>query len=48
MDENCHWTTPTADTTLCGFAGVTWSPISLIWDEDASLERRHDGRSFLN
>ena len=33
---------------ICGFAGVAWSPISLLWEEDASLERRHDSRSFLN
>ena len=38
MDANCHWATPAADTPICGFAGVAWSPISLLWDKDASLE----------
>ena len=39
MDENCRWTQPSADTKLCGFVQVTSvSPISLLWEEVASLE----------
>ena len=39
MDANCQWTSPSADTKLCGFAGVVGkSPISLFWEEDTSLE----------
>ena len=37
MDANCHWATLAADTPICGFAGVAVSPISLIWEEAASL-----------
>ena len=44
MDANCHWETPAADTPICGFAGIAVSPISLIWDEDASL---NDGMTVV-
>ena len=37
MDANCQWTSPGANTEICGLAGVCVSPISLLWDENASL-----------
>ena len=36
MDENCQWTSG-AGRPICGFGGISWSPISLIWDAAASL-----------
>ena len=33
MDANCHVVESGPDTKLCGFAGVSWSPISLLWEE---------------
>jgi len=45
MDANCHWASLTANTPICGFAGVATSPISLIWDEDASLD---DGMTVVS
>ena len=37
MDENCHWTLPGANTEICGVAALCVTPVSLIWDENASL-----------
>ena len=45
MDANCHWATPPADTEVCGFAGLAASPISLLWEEDASLD---DGMTVVS
>ena len=45
MDATCHWATPAADTPICGFAGLASSPISLIWEEDASL---NDGMTVVS
>ncbi len=38
MDSACRFREKTADTRLCGFAGVATSPLSLILDESSSLE----------
>lgn len=38
MDASCKYTEPSSNTEICGFAGISWSPISLMWDEDALLE----------
>ncbi|HQH26907.1 MAG TPA: hypothetical protein PLP17_05870, partial [Oligoflexia bacterium] len=46
MDKNCHWTNLTPDKKICGFAGVSWSPISLIWDDGVSLEEGMTVASF--
>jgi hypothetical protein len=32
MDKNCRYTRMTDETKVCGFAGVSWSPISLVFD----------------
>ena len=45
MDANCHWATPAAASEICGFAGIAWSPISLIWEDDASLD---DGMTVVS
>ena len=37
MDANCHWTFPGANTEICGVAALCVTPISLLWDENASL-----------
>ena len=37
LDANCQVTSPDADTQLCGYGAVFPSPISLIWEDDASL-----------
>ena len=38
MDENCRYVRPSSRTKLCGFAGVAWSPISLLWEETTLTE----------
>lgn len=38
MDSQCKYVTFDSSTRLCGFAGVSMSPISLIFDESSSLE----------
>ncbi len=38
MDSQCRYVPLTSSTYLCGFAGVSWSPISLILDESTSLD----------
>ena len=45
MDANCQWATPGAASEICGFAGIAWSPISLIWEDDASLD---DGMTVVS
>ena len=37
FDKNCDWVENEGNAELCGFTGVSWSPISLMWDESASL-----------
>jgi hypothetical protein len=37
MDQNCRYTEMTADTKVCGFAGVSWSPISLVFDDTKNI-----------
>ena len=37
MDANCHRVAPGANLKLCGFGAAVASPISLIWEDDASL-----------
>ena len=37
MDANCHWTSLKHKTKICGVAALCASPISLLWDENASL-----------
>ena len=37
LDANCQVTSPDADTQLCGYGAVFPSPISLLWEDDASL-----------
>ena len=37
MDANCHWTFPGANTEICGVAALCVTPVSLLWDENASL-----------
>jgi hypothetical protein len=38
MDSRCQYREAIGDAKLCGFAGVSASPISLIFDESTSLE----------
>lgn len=38
MNSECKYVPLTSSTQLCGFAGVSWSPISLILDESTSLD----------
>jgi hypothetical protein len=38
MDSQCQYRNDIKDAKLCGFAGVAPSPISLIFDESASLD----------
>ena len=38
MDANCHWTFPGANTEICGVAALCVTPVSLLWDENASLD----------
>lgn len=37
MDANCKYVPANDNLTLCGFAGMSYSPISLMWDNNASL-----------
>lgn len=37
MDEACHYITTNSSTVTCGYAGTSWSPISLILDEHTSI-----------
>ena len=37
MDENCKYTRISDEKKVCGFAGVSWSPISLVFDENTNL-----------
>jgi hypothetical protein len=37
MDKNCRYTKMTNDTKVCGFAGVSWSPISLVFDATTNV-----------
>jgi hypothetical protein len=37
MDKDCKYTQMNADKRICGFAGVSWSPISLIFDNTTPL-----------
>ena len=37
MDQDCKYTQMEADKKICGFAGVSWSPISLIFDNSTNL-----------
>ena len=39
MDANCHWVNPGPNTQICGFAGVSYSPISLIWEKGTPLRK---------
>ncbi|MEY4701497.1 MAG: hypothetical protein RL326_1684 [Pseudomonadota bacterium] len=38
MDSHCQYRNDVKDAKLCGFAGIAPSPISLIFDESASLD----------
>ena len=38
LDENCNAVIPSPGTKPCGFAGLSWSPISLILNDEADLE----------
>lgn len=46
MDENCRYVEKTANVKLCGFAGVSWSPVSLLWEKGTSLEEGMNVVSF--
>ncbi len=37
MDQDCKYTPMSPDKKVCGFAGVSWSPISLIFDTTTNL-----------
>jgi hypothetical protein len=37
MDKHCKYKSMSGDTRVCGFAGVSWSPISLVFDSAANL-----------
>lgn len=37
MDKDCKYTQMKTDKRICGFAGVSWSPISLIFDTTTTL-----------
>ena len=37
MDKNCNYTKKTENNKVCGFAGVSWSPVSLVFDAAANL-----------
>jgi hypothetical protein len=39
MDENCQVIQAGPNTRLCGFAGISWSPISLILGDESSLNK---------
>lgn len=39
MDESCRYAPPKAGVTVCGFAGVSWSPISLLVKPEVALEK---------
>jgi hypothetical protein len=38
MDENCNYVPSREGANVCGFAGLTISPISLLWEPGVSLE----------
>lgn len=38
VDDQCKYRETTPDTKICGFAGYSWSPISLMLDDESSLE----------
>jgi hypothetical protein len=47
MDKNCRYVSSIPKgTALCGFAGVSWSPISLILDESQPLDAEMSVVSF--
>lgn len=47
MDKNCRYVSSIPQgTELCGFAGVSWSPISLILDESQPLDAEMSVVSF--
>jgi hypothetical protein len=37
FDKNCNSVNPPANAKVCGYAGVSWSPISLILDNEVSI-----------
>jgi hypothetical protein len=37
MDEDCKYTKISKNKKVCGFAGVSWSPVSLVFDENTNL-----------
>jgi hypothetical protein len=39
MDRNCRFVPPNDNQMVCGFAGVSWSPISLVLDESSSINQ---------
>lgn len=38
MDSSCNYVPWNPSNELCGFAGVSWSPISLVWDSSSPIE----------
>jgi hypothetical protein len=32
MDENCNYVVPSSNDRICGFSGVAYSPLSLLWN----------------
>lgn len=48
MDKNCRYVAPdlAKESRVCGFAGASWSPISLLLSEDTTLEQNNTVTSF--
>jgi hypothetical protein len=38
MDEQCRFVQSGGNTKVCGYAGISWSPISLVWEENSNLD----------
>lgn len=39
MDAQCRFSAGGPQTVVCGYAGVSWSPISLMWDSGANIDQ---------
>ena len=38
MDTNCHYVANPGSMEVCGFAGVAYTPVALIWDDTLNLD----------
>jgi hypothetical protein len=39
MDENCRYVPNDSNWPICGYTGVSWSPISLVWDREHNIDQ---------